>query len=78
MDAEFIVVSGELLGARYPLSPVELRIGRADSCTIRLADSEVAWEHAAVRRRDGRYHIADRRSGAGTYVNGMRITDHCL
>ena len=78
MDAEFIVVSGELLGARYPLSPAELRIGRADSCTIRLADSDVAWEHAAVRQRDGRYHIADRRSGAGTYVNGMRVTDHCL
>jgi len=78
MEAEFIVVSGELLGTRYTLGPVELRIGRADSCGIRLADSGVSWEHAAIRHRDGRFHISDRRSGAGTYVNGMRITDHCL
>ena len=78
MDAEFIVVSGELLGARYPIGPAELRIGRAESCAIRLAESEVAWEHAAIRQRDGRFHIVDRRSGGGTYVNGMRITDHCL
>jgi len=78
MEAELIVVSGELLGARYPIGPAELRIGRAPSCAIRLADSEVAWEHAAVRHSDGRFHISDRRSGGGTYVNGMRITDHRL
>ena len=78
MEAELIVVTGELLGARFPLGTAELRIGRAESCGIRLAEAAVAWEHATLRQREGRFHIADRRSGLGTYVNGMRVTDHVL
>src|SRR5437588_4716152 len=77
-EAEFIAVSGELLGTRFALGPGELRIGRAESSQIRLAEPDVAWEHCVVRFRDGRYHLTDRRTGIGTYVNGMRATDHCL
>jgi hypothetical protein len=78
MEAEFIVVSGELLGTRFALGPGELRIGRAESSEIRLAEPDVAWEHCLLRLREGRYYITDRRTGIGTYVNGMRVTDHCL
>src|ERR1700719_3927883 len=78
MEAEFIVGSGELLGTRFALGPGELRIGRADASQIRLAEPDVAWEHCILRLRDGRSHISDRRTGIGTYVNGMRVTDHCL
>jgi len=78
MEAEFIVVSGELLGTRFSLGPGDLRIGRAESSQIRLAEPDVAWEHCLLRLREGRYHITDRRTGIGTYVNGMRVTDHCL
>ena len=77
-DAELIVVSGPLLGARFPLGAGVLRIGRAESADIPIADSGAAREHCIVDWRDGRYRIADRHTGAGTYVNGMRITEHSL
>ena len=41
MEAEFIVVSGGLLGTRFALGPGELRIGRAESAQIRLAEPDV-------------------------------------
>jgi Nif-specific regulatory protein len=78
MQAELIVVSGSLLGARFPLGPGETRIGRAPTADIRLEEANAAWEHCVVRARDGRYHIADRRTGVGTFVNGMRIAEHWL
>jgi Nif-specific regulatory protein len=78
MEAEFIIISGPLLGARFPLGPGGVLIGRAPSAQIRLTEPEVAWEHCVVRLREGRYRIADCRTGAGTYVNGMRTSDHAL
>src|ERR1019366_8191216 len=78
MQAEFIVVSGPLLGERFPLGPGETRIGRAPTADIRLTEAGTAWEHCIVRERDGRYHIVDRRTGAGTFINGMRIDEHRL
>src|SRR5579872_6858043 len=78
MDAEFIAVSGPLLGERFPLREGETRLGRAPTSEIHLAESEVAWEHCTITLREGRYRLTDRRSGFGTYVNGMRIAEHCL
>jgi Nif-specific regulatory protein len=78
MDAEFIVVEGPLLGNRYALGANEIRVGHAPSAEIRLSGNMVAWEHCVVRLRDGRYQIADRRSGTGIYVNGMRTKEHWL
>jgi Nif-specific regulatory protein len=78
MEAEFIVVSGPLLGARFPLGPGETRIGRAPTADIRLTEANAAGEHCVVRARDGRYHIVDRGTGVGTFVNGMRIREHWL
>ncbi|MEI9972569.1 MAG: FHA domain-containing protein [Ignavibacteriota bacterium] len=72
MEAEFIVVEGPLLGSRYPLGAQETRIGNAPSAEIRLTGNQVAFEHCVVRLREGRYQIADRRSGTGIYINGMR------
>ena len=78
MEAEFIAVEGPLLGMRFPLAADEVRIGQAPSADIRLTDHLVSREHCVVRRREGRYQIADRHSGTGTYVNGMRTSEHWL
>ena len=78
MEAEFIAVDGPLLGERFPLGSGDVRVGRAPSAQIRLAEADAAWEHCTVRFEDGRFHIVDHRSGVGTYVNGMRITRHTL
>ena len=78
MAAEFIAVSGPRQGERFPLGEAEVRIGRAPTADIHLPEPEAAWEHCLVRARDGRLQLVDRRSGFGTYVNGMRIAEHAL
>src|ERR1035437_3703517 len=78
MNAELIVINGPLLGASVPLGPGEVRIGRAPTAQIRLTGPEVAWEHCVVHQREGRYRIVDCHTGAGTYVNGMRTSEHTL
>src|SRR5579862_1154166 len=78
MEAEFIVISGPLLGERFALGSGEVRIGRAPTAQIHLTEPEAAWDHCVVRLREGRHRIADCRTGAGTYVNGMRVTEHAL
>ena len=62
MDAEFIVVSGPLLGARFPLGDREVSIGHAASAHIRLAEPGVASEHCVVRPSSEGYRLTDRRS----------------
>jgi Nif-specific regulatory protein len=78
MQAEFIVVGGPLAGERFPLGPGDTRIGRAPTADIRLTEAGTAWEHCIVRAGDGCYRIIDRHTGAGTFVNGMRIGEHRL
>src|SRR5262249_53863552 len=78
MEAEFIVISGPLQGTRFSLGEGDIRLGRADTAQIRLTEPEAAREHCVVRRRDGRFRIADCHTGAGTYINGMRTAEHAL
>jgi len=78
MDAEFIAVSGPLLGTRFALGSEEICIGRGPSCDIQLAEHDAAWHHCVVLPQGDRYRILDRHTGTGTYVNGMRINEHLL
>jgi len=78
MDGELIVVSGPMMGARFPLGAAEVKIGRSPSAAIRLDDPDTAWEHCVIRPRDGHYYITDCHTGSGTYVNGMRTREHAL
>src|SRR5580765_4241455 len=78
MDAELIVVSGNEPGARFPLGQAEFTIGRSASASLRLAESGIAAEHCVVRSSENGYRLVDRHSGSGTYVNGMRVSDHPL
>ncbi|MFN0071972.1 MAG: FHA domain-containing protein [Chloroflexota bacterium] len=54
-------------------SPVT--IGQASSCTIRLSDSEVAWEHCRISPHGTHFIIEDLGSHTGTIVNGLNIQD---
>jgi two-component system response regulator HydG len=78
MDAELIVVCGTGIGASFALGTGEFTIGRAAGVSLQLAESGVAAEHCVVRPCGGGYRLLDRHSGSGTYVNGMRISDHAL
>ena len=78
MDAELIVVSGIQPGTRFALGKSEFTIGRAVSANLRLGEAGVAAEHCVVRSSADGYRLVDRHSGSGTYVNGMRVTEHAL
>src|SRR6185369_11575284 len=78
MDAEFTVVSGALLGTRFPLADREVSIGRAASAGIRLSEPGIAPEHCVIRPSPAGHRLTDRRSPSGTYVNGMRVTEQDL
>ena len=78
MGGEFLVVNGPRLGEHFSLGTGEVRIGRDPNSSIRLDEPGVAWEHCVVSLAGGRYRVVDRRSGTGTYVNGMRTAEHHL
>ena len=78
MAAELIVVNGPSAGTRYPLNQGEVLIGRAPNAKIVLSEPEVSWRHCVVKQQAGRYTVADLRTSAGTYVNGMRSAERWL
>jgi two-component system response regulator HydG len=78
MGAELIVVNGPLAGTRYPLNKGEILLGRAPNSNVVLSESDVAWRHCQIRQHGNRFTIADLRSSAGTYVNGMRSAERWL
>ncbi|MFL6352120.1 MAG: sigma 54-interacting transcriptional regulator [Bryobacteraceae bacterium] len=78
MGAELIVVNGPLAGTRYPLDKGDILVGRAPNSGIVLSEPDVAWRHCQIRHHGERFTIADLRSSAGTYVNGMRSAERWL
>lgn len=78
MGGELLIVHGSRVGDRFSLDGSEIRIGRDPGSTIYLEEPGVAWEHCTVTRKEDAYKLADRRSGTGTYVNGMRTAEHLL
>jgi hypothetical protein len=71
-EGRLIVVRGDSggpeSGRSLPLAPVTV-IGRAPGCQIRLDDAFVSAEHARLRRRNGRWYVADLQSTNGTLLN---------
>jgi two-component system, NtrC family, response regulator HydG len=78
MQPELIAIAGPLVGERFALGAAEVRIGRSPEAHIRLEESGAAWDHCAVRPQDGGFHVHDRHTGAGTYLNGMRVHEQRL
>jgi two-component system response regulator HydG len=78
MQPELIAIAGPLVGERFALGAGGLRIGRSPESDIRLAESGAAWDHCTVHAQDGGYHVLDRHTGAGTYLNGMRVREERL
>ena len=78
MEGEFLCVHGPRVGELFSLGSGEVGIGRDPRSTIRLDEPGVAWNHCVVRLQGDGYQIVDCRSGTGTYVNGMRTSQHHL
>src|SRR5580692_10516339 len=78
MDGELLAISGARVCQRFPLGAAETRIGRSPDSAIFLDEPGVALEHCVIKPSADRYRILDRRTGAGTFVNGKRVSDHML
>jgi hypothetical protein len=62
------------LGGRvFPLGEPVVRLGRALSNDVILADRRVSRRHAQLRWRAENYHLSDMGSRGGTTVNGRRV-----
>ena len=53
-------------------------IGRSTGNHLALQSAEVSREHAAIVSNDGQFTIQDRKSRAGTFLNGDPIAEHTL
>ncbi|HET9972507.1 MAG TPA: cytochrome P450, partial [Streptosporangiaceae bacterium] len=60
-----------------PPGPAYL-VGRDPEADIVIPDACVSWQHAVLRRDDGRWVLADNGSSNGTFVNEQRITSAAL
>jgi len=65
-------------GRRVEVGKNPLTIGRLPECTITLADTNVSRKHAEVRPEGAGFMLSDLGSTNGTFVNGVRITQHEL
>ena len=69
----------DALGQRVvPLEKSPFAIGRRESNDLRLTGTEVSRDHAEIVHEDNKYHVRDRGSRYGTYVNDEEAKDEEL
>lgn len=67
------ILNGPQAGQLFPLEPGKLKLGRADSCKIKINTPGISKEHFEVSVLPDKVLITDLRSSNGTYLNGVRI-----
>jgi len=50
-----------------------IRLGRGETCAVRIADDSVSRQHAEIYRMGGHWCVRDLDSSNGTYVDGARV-----
>lgn len=69
---ELLVVGGPLSGARHPLPPGRVIVGRDPSCTLVLADEQASRQHLEIEISTDGVALRDLGSTNGTVVDGRR------
>ena len=67
------VMEGPDAGRSFPIGG-EMLIGRAPDCDISLNDGQISRRQATIVQQGSTYHVIDRNSTNGTFVNGTRIS----
>ncbi len=73
---EFIL--GPMANQTLQLAEEVTTIGSVAGATVVLADPAVSRKHAAIRKVDGGYELADLGSTNGVYVNGHKVPKKTL
>ncbi|MBW3541553.1 MAG: FHA domain-containing protein, partial [Planctomycetes bacterium] len=71
--ATLLVIQGVDQGTRFELGEEPAGLGRGVRNDIRILDTEVSRQHATFEFLDGGFHVTDRHSSNGTFVNGVAI-----
>jgi pSer/pThr/pTyr-binding forkhead associated (FHA) protein len=76
-QALVVVKRGPNAGSSFLVEANEdtVTIGRAPESSIFLDDVTVSRKHAEIRRREDGFHVHDRGSLNGTYVNSERVEE---
>jgi len=69
---ELRVLTGQLAGRTFPLSRMEIVVGRADESDVRLIDPTMSRKHATLRFEGGTYTFTNE-SQAGSTINGQVV-----
>ncbi|MDD5200466.1 MAG: FHA domain-containing protein [Terrimicrobiaceae bacterium] len=64
--------------ALHDLNDEKVSIGRLADNTIQIEDASVSSHHAEIAVEKGEYHLHDKGSTNGTFVNGQPVTDAIL
>jgi Nif-specific regulatory protein len=73
VQPKILALSGPLRNTEFSLE-VTVCIGSASSSAIRLHDAAVSPQHCRIAAENGRFILTDLASTAGTFVNGMPVT----
>ncbi len=72
-SAVLVVVSGDAAGAEHPLDSPSTTVGRGGDSDLRLEDTSLSQEHAAIEFADGAFRIRDLNSTNGVVLNGSEV-----
>jgi pSer/pThr/pTyr-binding forkhead associated (FHA) protein len=67
-----VVIEGQSQGKHFPLAQALISVGRDDTCTFQILDTQVSRKHLQVRldQKSGRHFAGDYRSANGVFING--------
>jgi pSer/pThr/pTyr-binding forkhead associated (FHA) protein len=77
MAARLVAIAGPVKGRTWTLSE-GLSIGRSSLNQVQVEDLSLSRQQCVIREESGRFHIEDKSSSNGTFVNGLPITCHVL
>ena len=77
-DARLLVIQGPDQGSRIDLAGSPLQIGRGVQNDVRILDKEMSRQHATFFQDDRGWHISDKNSSNGTFVNGTLTKEKLL
>lgn len=69
-----VVTEGQLLGATVPLGDQAITLGRAEDCTLVLADDYASSHHARLVPDGDTWLLEDLSSTNGTYLASVKVS----
>lgn len=71
------IITGKSAGQKIDVAPTEAEVtfGNRRTATVVLKDPWITFMHAVITKKDGAYWVSDKRSRAGTTVNGQKVDE---